>query len=94
MAKGYKTGGRQRGTTNKVTKELKELLSELLENEFSSLSEKLNGMETKDRLDFLVKLLPYALPKYEPERFVSLAKEEARYNSFISSYAARLSNKQ
>lgn len=66
MAKGVKTGGREAGTPNRLTKELRRVLKDLLHQELENLQEHLNNLESKERLEILVKLLPYALPKVEP----------------------------
>jgi len=63
MAIGIKTGGREAGTPNRVSKELKIVLKELLDTEFETIGRKLNELSTKDRLEVLVKLLPFVLPK-------------------------------
>jgi len=63
MAKGIKTGGRTKGTSNKLTAETKELLQSLVNSEIQALPEKLNELETKDRLNLITKFLPYILPK-------------------------------
>ena len=69
MAKGLKTGGREKGTPNKLTKELRGLLKDLLHQELENLPAHLNSLEPKDRLEIIVKLLPYAIPKVEPVHF-------------------------
>tara|TARA_Y100000385_G_C12681535_1_gene462351 strand:+ start:84 stop:371 length:288 start_codon:yes stop_codon:yes gene_type:complete len=63
MAKGFKTGGRQKGTPNKVTSELKELLKEFILDEFKELKPRIEELDTNQRLQILTKLMPYALPK-------------------------------
>lgn len=73
MAKGIKTGGRTQGTPNKLTAEVKETIKNIVENEINGLETRLNTLETKERIEFLIKLLPYVLPK-EPE--TSIYKEE------------------
>ena len=65
MAKGFKTGGREQGTPNKLTKELRTALKNILANELENIPEQLNKLEPKDRLEILVKLLPYAVSKLE-----------------------------
>lgn len=65
MAKGYKTGGRETGTPNKLSRELKDLLKSILEKEIEHLPRQLEKLETKDRLELLPKLLPFVLPKQE-----------------------------
>ena len=60
---GKKFGGRKKGTPNKITKELKETLQDVINVEIQELPARLNELETKDRLSLLAKLLPYVLPK-------------------------------
>lgn len=62
MARGIKTGGREAGTPNRLTKELRKVLKDLLHQELENLPEHLNRLEPKERLEILVKLLPYAIP--------------------------------
>jgi hypothetical protein len=69
MAKGTKTGGRQAGTPNKLTKELRAALKNILHQEIELLPDHFNKLEPKDRLELLVKLLPFALPKVEPAHY-------------------------
>jgi len=63
MAKGTKTGGREVGTPNKLTKELRVILKNLLHKELEGLPDHLNTLEPRDRIELLIKFLPYALPK-------------------------------
>ena len=63
MAKGFKTGGRKAGTPNKVSSEIKVVLKDLIYEEFDNLHVHLNKLEPKDRIEVLLRLLPYALPK-------------------------------
>jgi len=65
MAKGIKTGGRGQGTPNRLTKELRAALKEIIFQEFAALSDRMDKLEPKDRLELLTKLLPYVLPKVE-----------------------------
>ena len=58
MAKGIKTGGRTAGTVNKTTAETKELLQKIIEG-------MLNKLEPKERIDAVIKLLPYIVPKQQ-----------------------------
>jgi hypothetical protein len=65
MARGFKTGGRQAGQPNKLTAELREILSDIIREELEALPERLNELETKDRLVLLEKFTAYVLPKME-----------------------------
>lgn len=66
---GIKYGGREAGTPNRLTKELRAALKNILHQEIELLPDHFNKLEPKDRLEFLVKLLPFALPKVEPESY-------------------------
>ena len=63
MAKGYKTGGRQTGTPNKRTA-ITENIEELVLQEFQKIPAYIESLNNKERLEFIIKLLPYAVPKY------------------------------
>ena len=65
MAKGIKTGGRSAGTPNRLTKELRKVLKDLLHKELENLSTHLDSLEPKERLEILTKLLPYVVPKVQ-----------------------------
>ena len=58
-----KYGGRKAGTPNKVTTDLREQISELIENNFKGIQKDIDNLESKERLDFLIKLFEYSLPK-------------------------------
>lgn len=56
-------GGRPKGAQNKTSKQVKEILSDILSDEIEAMPERLNQLSDKERLDIVVKLLPYILPK-------------------------------
>lgn len=60
---GNKYGGRQKGTPNRITKELRTLLKDILYQELEQVQERLELLEPKERIELLIKLMPYALPK-------------------------------
>lgn len=66
---GKKYGGREAGTPNRLTKELRAVLKNILHQEIELLPDHFNKLEPKDRLELLTKLLPYALPKVQPESY-------------------------
>jgi hypothetical protein len=51
---GKKYGGRKKGTPNRLTKELRTLLKDVLYSELETIDE---------RLELVIKLMPYAFPK-------------------------------
>lgn len=62
---GTKTGGRKSGTPNKITTELRETLKAVLDTELLTISATLDKLTPKDRLDVVLKLMPYCLPKVD-----------------------------
>lgn len=65
MAKGFKTGGRKVGTPNKTTKEIREVLKNIINNEIANIETSLNELTPKERIEYLIKLIPFVLPKVE-----------------------------
>ena len=65
MAYGQKTGGREKGTTNKITKEIKDVLKAVIDPEIENLQKLLNKLEPIDRINIIIKLLPFVIPKIQ-----------------------------
>ena len=62
---GKKYGGRQKGTPNKLTKEIRTVLKDLIYKELDEIQEHLNSLEPKQRLKLVIKLIPFVLPKVD-----------------------------
>ena len=60
---GKKYGGRQKGTPNILTKELRSVLKDIVYQELEQVQKCLELLESKERLELLIKLMPYVLPK-------------------------------
>lgn len=58
-----KTGGREKGTPNKLTQEVKEILAEVVNKELLNVGEVLESLQPKERLEIVIKMLPYVTPK-------------------------------
>ena len=58
-----KVGGRKKGTPNKLTKEMRDVLKGLVAEELDTLGQRREELEPKDRLEVFIKLLPFMLPK-------------------------------
>jgi hypothetical protein len=58
-----KTGGRKVGTPNKVTSELRKTLKSIVAAELDELPQTLADLPARERLELLIKLLPFCLPK-------------------------------
>jgi hypothetical protein len=62
---GKKFGGREKGTPNKLTAELRSALKDVLYEEIEQIPHRLDELEAKDRLEQLIKLMPYVFPKVQ-----------------------------
>ena len=60
---GLKYGGRQKGTPNRLTKELRTILKEALHKELETIGNQLEQLEPKERLEVLIKLMPFVFPR-------------------------------
>ena len=60
---GLKFGGRAKGTPNRLTKEVRSILKDVLYVEISKLNKHFEELEPKVRIELLIKLMPYVCPK-------------------------------
>lgn len=58
-----KTGGRVKGTPNKVTYSLKEWIISLIDKQRTQIEQDLQKLEPKERLQMIEKLMQYIIPK-------------------------------
>jgi len=63
MPKGAKFGGRRKGTGNKISAELKEVLNDYCLNEFQFLNANIERLTLHERIILFTKVLPFILPK-------------------------------
>ena len=75
-----KTGGRQKGTPNKVTSNVKGWLSCLIDKNRRQIEKDLKAVKPLERLQMLEKLMQYVVPKQQTEKaavnFENLTDEE------------------
>ena len=64
---GIKYGGRQKGRPNRLTREVRDILKDVVYQELSLVQENLSKLEPKDRIDLLIKLIPFVCPKIKSE---------------------------
>ena len=62
MARKFKSGGRQKGTPNKVTKDVRECIRTFIEYNIPTLQEDFNQLEAKERILIIERLLKYVIP--------------------------------
>lgn len=64
---GKKTGGRQKGTPNKLTKKVRETITDIVSNYFSSdkVESDIELLKPKERVEVMEKLAAYCIPKLQ-----------------------------
>ncbi len=63
--KGYKTGGREQGTPNKLTSDLKNRINDFLNENWDQVEKDFKILEPEKRVLLFEKLLSYTLPKMQ-----------------------------
>ena len=80
MAKGKKTGGRVKGTPNKTTAEMREMLKALITAEMQSLPALLSEMKPSDRVNAIIRIMAYIMPKPPESYDISWADISSQIN--------------
>ena len=57
--------GRKKGTPNRLTKEVRTVLKELVFDEISQVHSHFEKLDPKERIELLIKLMPYVCPKIQ-----------------------------
>ena len=63
-----KYGGRQKGSLNKITSNLKATIQGIVERQFETLEDDLEQMDAKDKVNAVLKLIEYVLPKQREQK--------------------------
>ena len=63
--KPVKYGGRRKGTPNRLTKEVRAVLKEVVFHEMSQIHFHFEKLDPKNRIELLIKLMPYVCPKVQ-----------------------------
>jgi hypothetical protein len=73
-----KLGGRTKGTANKSTSKLKDDILTIVSKSFETIEADLEEMDKKDKINFVLKMVEYVLPKQREQKidFNSLSDEE------------------
>lgn len=58
-----KTGGRKANTPNRINAEAKQVIQEVVNSEINKIPQLLEQLKPKDRLEILIKLIAFVIPK-------------------------------
>jgi isopropylmalate/homocitrate/citramalate synthase len=65
MTNRKKTGGRQKGTANKLKRETKDWLNDLITSNHLQMEKDIKTLEPKERLQVFEKFMQYTIPKMQ-----------------------------
>ena len=82
MAIGIKTGGRQKGTPNKTTSEIREHFQNLITENLGQLNQDLKSLEPHQRLKMIIELSKFVVPTLKATD-IGLKDSEERFNEII-----------
>lgn len=82
-----KTGGRKKGTPNKVTLTIREQLKNAIEPFLETMENTINDIvEPKDKVDAIAKILPFVVPKYQS----TTINDDTRRNVTLEEYLVEI----
>ena len=70
-----KTGGRQKGSSNKATSKVRDSFTKLLEDNLEQLKEDFKELEPKDRIKLFLDLSKYVVPQLKQTDLTTKGKE-------------------
>lgn len=73
--KGLKTGGREQGTPNKLTSDLRERISDFLNDNWEQVEQDFKEIEPEKRIAMFEKLLQYTLPRLQATQLTMPERE-------------------
>lgn len=84
-----KTGGRKKGTPNKMTLTIREQLKNAIEPFLETMEDTINNIvEPKDKVDAIAKILPFVVPKYQS----TTINDDTRRNVTLEEYLVEIDN--
>lgn len=82
-----KTGGRKKGTPNKMTLTIREQLKNAIEPFLETMEDTINNIvEPKDKVDAIAKILPFVVPKYQS----TTINDDTRRNVTLEEYLVEI----
>lgn len=84
-----KTGGRKKGTPNKMTVTIREQLKKAIEPFLNDMENTINDIvEPKDKVDAIAKILPFIIPKYQS----TTINDDSKRNITLEEYLVDMDN--
>ena len=85
-----KKGGRQAGTPNKASADLKGRIAALMDEQFDAIAADLELLEPKDRVTAYLKFLDYVLPKQREQKIDLSTLTDEQIDDLLNKAMAKL----
>lgn len=82
-------GGRPKGSANKETKKVRDWIGKFLENNTSTLEQDIMSLDPKDRVNSILSLMEYSVPKLARTELVSDNEDGFTINVITHSQAKK-----
>ena len=79
-----KTGGRAPGVQNKSTTNLKATIEGIVSRSFETIEDDLQSMDARDKVGFILKLIPYLIPTQKEQKVSFENLSEAEIDALIN----------
>lgn len=95
MARGQPKGstgnptGRPKGTQNKITTRVKNLIADAFDNNMEQIQEDIENLDSIDRLKFFVALLPYVVPRKPIETTIQVSSPSVKVEGISTAELAK-----
>ena len=91
-----KTGGRRKGTQNKITTDLRTWINEFLDKNRRQITRDMKRLEPYQRISLFEKLLSYAVPKMQSveAKFDLNTLSDEQLNTIIEEISNRIENEK
>lgn len=76
--------GRPKGTPNRTTAELREMITTLFESKYEDFTNALDELEAKEKVDAYIKLMSYIIPKKTENKFDFSSLTDTELDSIIN----------
>lgn len=87
-----KVGGRQLGSSNKASSDLKSRISQLIDEQFDSIVEDLKALDPKDRIAAYQRFVEYVLPKQREQKIDLSTLSDEQVDELLERAITKLDN--
>lgn len=85
-----KTGGRQPGSINRTTTDIKSRIANFIDEQFDSIADDMSQLEPKERVTAYLKLMEYVVPKQREQKIDLSTLTDEQVDDLLNKAMAKL----